>query len=93
MADKIRLTIVTPDGVAVDKAVNYINIPTPDGSVGILSNHAPMLCAIADGALKVRSDGEGEQYFAVTEGIAEVINNTVTLLLEKTHERPEAPGQ
>ena len=48
-----------------------------------------MVCAVDDGAIMVRSDEGGEKYYAVTKGIAEVLKNVVTLLLESTPEKPE----
>ena len=82
MADRMILTIVTPGGVSFEGQVNYVNLPTPDGSLGILPGHAPMLCAVAEGPIKLRSQERGEEVIPVGEGIAEVINNTVTVLLE-----------
>ena len=82
MADRIRLKIVTPSGTALERSVNYINLPTPEGSVGVLSNHAPMFCALGKGKLKCRS-GEGETQIAVNGGVARVENNELTVLTEE----------
>ena len=81
MADRIRLKIVTPAGVALERKVNYVNLPTFEGSVGILADHAPMLCAVAKGKLKYRSE-DGESFFAVSDGVASVENNAITLLVQ-----------
>ena len=86
MADQMTLTIVTADGVAYEGKVNYVNLPTPDGSVGILAGHAPMLCAVAEGELKYRSEEEGDKVFTISSGIAEIMNNVITVLLVKSAE-------
>ena len=52
MADPIKLSVVSQEGTAFERNVNYVNIPTPFGSVGVLSGHAPMLCAVAAGLLR-----------------------------------------
>ena len=82
MADRIALKIVTPSGVLLERDVNYVNLPTPEGSVGILSNHAPMLCAVGKGKLKYRFEG-GESFVSVAGGVAQVENNVLTVLAEE----------
>lgn len=82
MADRIRLRIVTPSGPALERNVNYVNLPTPEGSVGILADHAPMLCALGRGKLRCRFE-EGETLIAVSGGVASVENNEITVLTEE----------
>ncbi len=82
MADRIRLKIITPSGTALDRGVNYVNLPTPEGSVGVLADHAPMLCAVGRGKLKYRFDG-GESFVSVSEGVASVEHNELTVLAEE----------
>lgn len=82
MADRIRLRIVTPSGPVLERNVNYVNLPTPEGSVGILADHAPMLCALGRGKLRYRFE-EGERCLSVSGGVASVENNEVTVLTEE----------
>ena len=82
MADRIRLKIITPTELALERDVNYVNLPTPEGSVGILADHAPMLCAVGKGKLKYRFEG-GESFVSVSAGVACVENNELTLLVEE----------
>ena len=82
MADRIHLRIVTPTGTALERDVNYVNLPTPGGSVGILANHAPMLCAVGKGKLRCRVEG-GESLVFVAGGVASVEDNEVTVLAEE----------
>ena len=81
-AERIHLKIVTPSGPILDKMVNYVNLPTPEGSVGILANHAPMLCAVGKGKLRCRFEG-GESLVFVAGGVASVEDNEVTVLAEE----------
>ena len=82
MADKISLSIVTADGVAFEKKVGYVNIPTSFGSVGILSGHAPMLCAVQKGVLRCTfGDNKESISVQVSDGVANVAENEVTLLV------------
>ena len=82
MADRIHVRIVTPAGVAFERDVNYVNLPTPEGSVGVLANHAPMLCAVGRGRIRLRFEG-GESAFSVAGGVASVQDNEVTVLAEE----------
>ena len=82
MADRIHLKVVTPGGVTLEQDTNYVNLPTPEGSVGVLANHAPMLCAVGAGRLKCRFEG-GELSVSVSGGVASVQDNELTVLTEK----------
>ena len=86
MADKIQLSIVTPDGTAFEKRVSYVNIPTGFGSVGILANHAPMLCAVKKGMLLCRTENGEEKRVFVGDGVANTAENEVTLLVSDARE-------
>lgn len=81
MADRIHLSIITPDGTALQRSVEYINIPTGFGSLGILANHAPMLCAVKKGCLRFRCEDGAEGRVLVGDGVANIAGNEVTLLV------------
>jgi len=79
--DKIRLCVITADSTLFDEQVSYVNIPTDFGSLGILSGHAPMLCAVGEGNVKCNYSEGGGVLIRVGRGIAEVSDNTVTLMV------------
>lgn len=79
--DKLHLSILTSGGDKWEKQVSSVRLPTGFGSVGILSGHAPMLCAVKQGVVICRT-GEGETArITVSDGIANVADNEVTLLV------------
>ena len=81
MADSIRLTVSSPEGGLFEKDVSYVNLPTENGSIGILKNHAPLLCAVAEGRLRYRF-GRGENgEIIVGPGFASVSDDRVLLLV------------
>ena len=82
MEERIHLKVVTPVGPALQKDVSYVNLPTPEGSIGILANHAPMLCAVGKGRIRFRFEG-GESFVSVSGGVASVGDNEVTVLAEE----------
>ncbi len=83
MADRIRLKIVTPSGTALDRIVNYVNLPTSDGSLGILADHAPMLCAMPEGETFCRMEDGTEKTVRHSSGVANVRDNRVTILADR----------
>jgi len=80
MADSFRLSVVTGDGTVFEDTVEYVNLPTGFGSLGVMARHAPMLCAIEKGVVRCRKDGE-TIHIRVGSGVASVENNEATLLV------------
>ena len=79
--DKIHFSVVTAKGTEFEKNVGYVNIPTDFGSVGILKGHAPMFCAVAKGVAKCRFGENLSAKILVGDGVANVADNEVTLLV------------
>ncbi len=82
MAKSFRLSIVTAEGTVFEDSVEYVNLPTGFGSIGILANHAPLLCAVEKGTVRCTKDGETLR-IRVSDGVASVENNEVTLLVSE----------
>ena len=80
MAESFRLSVVTAEGTVFEDRVDYANLPTGFGSIGILANHAPMLCAVEKGVVRCTQEGKTLR-IRVGAGIASVENNEVTLLV------------
>ena len=78
-----RLSVVTGEATVFDGQVECVNIPTGFGSVGVLANHAPMLCAVAKGVIRATREGEPPLRIAVGEGIANVADNEATVLVSR----------
>ncbi len=80
MAESFRLSVVTGDGTVFDDTVDYANFPTGFGSIGILANHAPLLCAIEKGVVRCTKEGQTLR-IRVGSGVASVENNEATVLV------------
>ena len=73
--------------VATDRKVwvgdaSMVVMRTKSGEVGILPGHSPLLAALADGAVTIKSENEGEIKAAVHEGFAIVDHDNVILLTD-----------
>ena len=82
MEDRIHLRLVTPGGSALERTASYVRVPTPEGSVGILANHAPMLFAVGKGTMLCRYEG-GETRVRLSGGVGSVEDNQLTILAEE----------
>lgn len=78
----MQLEIITPDKDVFNGEVKAIQLPGIGGSFGILDNHAPLISALKEGAIKVTDTNGGEQTFDVNGGVIEVLNNKVIILAE-----------
>jgi len=78
--DAIQLHVVTGETTVLEKAVEYVNLPTGFGSLGVLAGHAPMLCAVEAGILRCRWS-EGEARLRIGSGVASVEHNELTVLV------------
>ena len=86
MADALTLRVITPDKIVLDTTATSIRLPAVDGSMGVLSGHAPMVAALDVGELLYTENGQQQSIF-VSGGFAEVRSNTVRIVSE-AGERP-----
>ncbi len=78
--DRISLHVLTSNGPVLERKVEAINLPTSFGSLGVLQGHAPMLCNLEPGVVRLRCQ-EGMIRLRIGGGIASVENNEVNLLV------------
>ena len=79
--DIIVVSVASPDGTENSVKCNYVSLPSVNGAVGVLANHAPMLCALTKGFVLCRKSSGEEIRIEVSGGVAQVFTNTVTVLL------------
>ena len=71
MAETFHLEIITPDRKFFTEEVEELVINTPQGQVGILKNHMPMVTAISIGNIRIKQDGNWKDA-VVSEGFMEI---------------------
>ena len=76
---KLRLRVVTNESVKYDEDTDMVILRCVTGDMGILSGHEACSAILDDGVLRIIKDGE-ESAMAVFGGIAQVLDNTVTIL-------------
>jgi F-type H+-transporting ATPase subunit epsilon len=77
-----KLSVVTPERVAFEQDARSIVAPGSEGYLGILTNHAPLITALAPGKLVVTDDSNRMSDFALSGGFLEVAHNVVTILAD-----------
>jgi len=89
LPEAIELTVVTPERQLLRETVVEVTIPGPDGALGILPGHAPLMTELGIGELGYRTATSSQPIFVcVVRGFAEVLPDRATVLAE-TAERAE----
>ncbi len=81
MADRIHLKVITPTELVVDEQVDEVVAPGEVGEFGILPGHVPFLTTLHSGELKYKI-GNSETKLVVEGGVADVRNDTVSILTD-----------
>jgi F-type H+-transporting ATPase subunit epsilon len=78
----LMLTIVTPDGVRFEGAVERVVVPGVDGDFGVLPGHERFLSAVRIGEIAIETPKNGPLWAAVSSGFAEVNADKVVLMVD-----------
>lgn len=83
----IRFQIVTLSGIKFDEEVFEVILPTPEGQIGIFTNHMPLVSKAVPGLIAVRRNQRDSndklEYFATDGGVIEVLDNSVKILADE----------
>lgn len=83
----IKFQIVTLSGVKFDEDVYEVQLPTPDGMIGVFPNHMPLVSLAVPGVIAIRRNerdsNEKLEYFATDGGVVEILDNTVRILADE----------
>ncbi|HLY70441.1 MAG TPA: ATP synthase F1 subunit epsilon [Puia sp.] len=86
----MNLEILTPEKKLFSGDVYGVQLPGIAGFFEVLEKHAPLISALKAGRLKVLKDKANHlAIFDIQNGFVEVINNTVTVLVEGAKERSD----
>ena len=88
MAKTFRLEIVTPEKIVFSEDVVSLVAPAENGYLGVLAGHAPLLCSLNPGEIRIRRES-GELLYASSGGFMEVTPKK-TIILSESAEAPES---
>ncbi len=89
----LQFELVTLDGTKFSEEVYEVRLPTPDGEIGILPNHSPLVSVAVPGIATIkRKPGDIDElleHFALNGGVIEVANNRVRVLVDEADHEDE----
>ena len=83
MTNKIELSVISAESKVFEGEVENVLVPGMVGDFLVLPNHAPCISSIRPGFLEFSDGSSSKHRYFVSGGIIEVINNTVSLLVDK----------
>lgn len=86
---KMTLEVVTPERTSLKATISSLLVPTEGGSIGILYNHAPIVTLVETGQLKYRLSENEEKVLAVDNGVLELHDNKITILVNSAESPDE----
>lgn len=97
-APTFLLQMITPEQIIYQQWVNKLIVSTLEGEVTILAHHTPLVAAIKPGEVKIAEVSksgvsERERTMAVSEGVIEIRDNIVSLLVQKAERAEELDRQ
>jgi F-type H+-transporting ATPase subunit epsilon len=58
MPENFNITILTPEKVFFKGEVSQIIVSTPEGEMGIMARHMPIIAVVPEGILRIEKDGQ-----------------------------------
>lgn len=83
----LTVSVVTPDGPALEEDYDMVVCETEDGELGVLPGHIPLVAPLAISAIRLKR-GNHTDRLAVNGGFLEVQSYTLTILAQSA-EKPE----
>ncbi|MGH8923481.1 MAG: F0F1 ATP synthase subunit epsilon [Acidimicrobiia bacterium] len=83
MAKPFRVDVVSPEATVWSGEANFVVARTPDGEIGILADHEPLLASLVTSAVEVEGIDGTRTIIGVHGGFLQVLANQVTLLTDR----------
>lgn len=83
MAKPFRVDVVSPEAIVWSGEATFVVARTPDGEIGILADHEPVLASLVTSAVLVDGVDGTRITIGVHGGFLQVYKNQVTLLTDR----------
>lgn len=84
----LRLKVITPRKIVIDKQVNSVTVPSADGEITILPQHTRLFSLLKEGIVKIKEKND-EDLLAIGGGYLETDGKTVTILVSRAYGQDE----
>jgi len=81
----LTIQIITPERPLAPIQGEHITLCTVDGEIGVRTGHLPVVASLKPSFALVRS-GSKEQFWALSDGTAQVLNDQVNVFVERAVE-------
>ena len=82
MTNKFELSVISAESKVFEGKVENVLVPGMVGDFLVLPNHSPCISSIRPGFLEFSEGSSDKQRYFVSGGIIEVIDNTVSILVD-----------
>ncbi|MFW5648425.1 MAG: ATP synthase F1 subunit epsilon [Candidatus Alkaliphilus sp. MAG34] len=96
MASTFRLQIITPNGIFYDDEIESLIVTTPEGQMGFLARHIPIIAPLEIGLVKIKKGGQfreavnSDGFVQVKRGYTRVVTDSAEWPEEIDVERAKA---
>jgi F-type H+-transporting ATPase subunit epsilon len=77
MGKTFHFTLSTPEATLYDGETDYVGVETPQGEIGIMADHLPVISLISPGVMKIETK-QGDKLLATGSGFIKVTKEKVT---------------
>ncbi len=81
--NKLKVDIITPNQILYSGEADLVNVPGVLSPFEVLYNHAPIVSGLERGMIRISDKKDGTKRFVSSAGFIEVLNNKVSILVEK----------
>jgi F-type H+-transporting ATPase subunit epsilon len=93
----LRFELVTLEGTKLAEEVYEVRLPTPDGEIGVFTNHAPLVSVAVPGVITVKKKANDPEslweFFASNGGVIEIVEGIVRVLVDEADRESEINEQ
>ena len=82
MANTFRLNVLTPDKSLISEEVAEAVFSTPQGRIGIMAGHMPLVAAVSECMLEISLTDGSWKTAAISQGFAEIQGNTAEFFVD-----------
>jgi len=87
------LQLITPEQIIYQQRASKLVVTTLEGEITVLANHTPLVAAVKPGEVKIAEVPSKNRTMAISEGVIEIKNNVVSLLVQKAERAEELDRQ
>ncbi len=80
----LKLTIITPKQIALEKVIQGVTLPSTEGEITILPGHINLFALLEEGVVRYWKDDK-EEFLAIGGGYVETDGECVELLVSRAY--------